>query len=562
MHSGRNRRWAHAAAGWLAWLAAACAPIGHERPAGPGYVPDASYHLVMAEIAIQRDQYLTAAQEYLTAAEQSDESATARRATEFAFDYGFDRFALRSAMRWAALEPDSTVAWEYLGRLQLRRYDEAAARAAFARVLGPPAQRSGDDYLALEADLSEERNARGVLRLLQRLHAGGERSPGWRLAVARAAQRAGRLALALAYASQVATETGDVQADLLVARGLSAAGDTDAALNYLQNAAALRPAPALEREFVRLLAASRRETAALEVLNSLLERDGPKPELLQMRALLRIGLDEFDAAEADLNAAATSGQDVYETFYYLGEIEVARGDYDSAIRHFARIGAGGYLLPAQSRIAEIEVQRGQPDAGLQHLQAFSRKYPRYRYAMLEARAALLQKLGRREAALAVYDEMLRLKPPTPALLVGRGILLDGLGRRDAAIAAMRDAVRLAPDDADALNSLGYTLALAGRKKALREARQLVRLAIDLRPFSPAIMDSVGWITFLAGDLPAARSWLSLAWQRLEDPEIAAHLGEVLFLMGDTGEARRIWQAALINHPDNRALRDTLARYPR
>lgn len=562
MPSVTNRRRAGTIGAGLALLAAACAPVVRDAARAPAYVPDAGYHLVMAEIAIQRGQYLTAAQEYLTAAEQSRDSATARRATEFAFDYGFDRFALRCAQRWAELEPDSTVAWEYLGRLRLRRYDESGARRAFARVLGPSAQRSGDDYLALEADLAEEGNAADVLRLLQRLEAGGRRSRGWRLATARAALRAGRIALALRYAGALAADDGELQAQLLVARSLEAAGDADAALNYLQAAAARTRAPALELEFVRLLAASRREAAALEVLGRLIERDGPQPELLRMRALIRIGLGELDAAETDLNAAAASGQDLYETFYLLGEIEAARGAYEAAIRHYARIGAGGYLLPAQSRMADIEIARGRPEEALERLEGFAQEYPRYHYAMLEMRAAVLLRLGRREAALALYDEMLRLKPPTPGLLVNRSILLDGLGRRDAAIGAMREAVQLAPDDADALNSLGYTLALGGGRKALEEAQGLVRLAVNRRPRSAAILDSAGWVAYLRGELPAARSWLRLAWERLKDPEIAAHYGEVLFRMGATGAARRIWQEALIDHPDSKPLRDTLARFPR
>ena len=541
-------------------LLAGCSQPVREEPAAPRYVPDESYHLMMAEIAIQRGLYLTAAQEYLTAAERSKDSATARRATEFAFDYGYDRFALRSAARWIKLEPDSTIAHEYLGRLHLRRYDLKRAVEHFAAALGPRDLRGGDDYLALEADLSEERNARDVLRLLLRLHGGAERTDGFQLAVARAAYRANRYLLALAYVRQVAAGGNSYEAEILTGRILFASGATDAALIHIESLARSQPVLGLELEYVRLLAASRREGPALQLLSQLFSRYGRDPELLSMRAMISIGLGDLESAEQDLNELAASGRSVYQSFYYLGQIETSRGDYDEALRHFERIGAGEYLLPAQSRVAEVHVAAGDPDLGLEHLAEFGRNYPRYGYEMIERRALLLQSLGRDEEAVAELDELLRIRPGTPGVLITRGIALDRLGRRREAIEAMEEATAIAPYDASALNSLGYTLALEGRR--LDDAFDMVRFAVHVVPDSPPILDSMGWLEFLRGDKVAARSWLELAYELMPDPEIAAHLGEVLHSMGETGPARRVWQEALIQNPDSKPLLDTIARFPR
>ena len=538
-------------------LVTGCARTVSDPRPSVNYIPGQDYHLMMAELAIQRNQYAIAAQEYLTAAEQGHDSATARRATEFAFDYGFDRYALRSAMRWVELEPESTVAHEYIGRLQLRRYRLDAAVAAFARALGPGAQRSGDDYLALEADLAAEANAKGVMRVLQRLAVGEPRTQGWRLALARAAHRAGADELALSYALQVALATDDYEAQVLVSRILYSAGVVDAALNYLANLARAQPVAGLQLEYVRLLAASRREQAALQVLSQLFERYGRTPELLNMRALIGMSSGDFDQAEQDFNEVTATGRNVQESFYRLGEIELQRGNFHKAIGHFERVATGEFLIPAQSQIARAWMDLGEPERGLEHLQQFQERHPRYRTQLLELRASMFQGLDRDAEALAVYDELLATKLPTPGQLVSRGILLEKLGRRDDAIADMRKAVELAPDDAEALNSLGYTLLLTGRRND--EAYRLIRLAVELAPYNPAILDSMGWAVFRRGQPELAVSWLDQAWKRLKDPEIAAHLGEVLWVTGERDSAARIWQEAQIRFPDSEPLRETIGR---
>ncbi len=541
-------------------LASGCARTVSDAPASVNYIPGQDYHLMMAELAIQRHQYMTAAQEYLTAAEQGRDSATARRATEFAFDYGFDRYALRSATRWVELEPESTVAQEYVGRLQLRQYRLDAAVAAFAQALGPGSQRSGDDYLALEADLAGEANATGVMRVLQRLAAGEPRTQGWRLALARAAHRAGADELALSYALQVALADDDFEAQVLVSRILYSAGIADTALNYLANLARTRPVQGLQLEYVRLLAASRREAVALQVLSQLFQLYGRTPELLNMRALIGMSTGELDQAEQDLNEVTATGRNVQESFYRLGEIELQRGDLRKAIGHFERITTGDYLVPAQSQIARAWKDLGEPQRGLEHLEQFQQRYPRYRVQMLQLRASMLQGLDRNADALAIYDELLATKLPTPGQLVSRGILLEKLGRRADAIADMRQAVALAGDDAEALNSLGYTLLLTGRHGD--EAWRLIRRAIELQPYNPAILDSMGWVMFKRGRPEVAVSWLNQAWVRQKDPEIAAHLGEVLWVSGEQDAALRVWQEAQILFPENEALTETVGRYRR
>jgi len=536
---------------------AGCARTVREEPAAVNYVPDAGYHLLMAEIALQRGAYVVAAQEYLTAAERSRDSTTARRATEYSYDYGFDNYALRAAQRWLELEADSSAAREYLGRLYLRRHDDARALRYFSEIMGPAEVRTGNDYVLLGIDLSDERNADGVLRLLQSLAAGQPASPGYRFAVARAALRAGHFELAMFSAEQASYGDWGLEAEFLLARALLAGGDVDAALEQMARLLDTQPSPAIELELLRLLAAAGQAELALDGVARLKKIRGRRPELLSVEALLALQVQDLDKAESLFNELAAGGYQVYESFYYLGEISAERGRSDEAMRYFKRIGAGGYLLPAQFRIAGLRLADGDIDAAVAGLETFGTDYPRYAFDMLEGQARLLQQAGRREQALQKFNEALRYRPDTLPLLISRGTLLDIMGQVDAAVADMERALRLDPDDATVLNTFGYTL--ANRELRLKEAERLIRLALQLSPRSPAIIDSMGWVAFRRGRLEEARSYLELAWALLPDAEVAAHLGEVLWRLGERDAARALWQEALQAQPDSEPLNETMQR---
>lgn len=541
-------------------LLAGCAGTMREAPPAVNYVPDASYHLLMAEIAVQRGVFRTAAQEYLTAAQQSRDSSIARRATEFSFDYGLDSFARLAAQRWAVLEPDSTAAHEYLGRLALRRHDDERTYRHYAEIIGAAAGRSGEDYLLLDADLADEANTGGVLKLLLRLGAEGPDSPGYELAVARAALRARAYPLAVHAAGRAAAAGLGPEADLLLGRALFLAGDTQPALARLALAVRTWPSLGVQLEFLRLLASAGEIELATRGLDSLLASHGRRPEILGLRGLLRLETGDLAGAAEDFSENAAGGYEVYEAFFHLGDIAAAQAQPTRALRYYQRIGAGEYLLPAQFRIAGLRATAGDVPGALAHLDQFAASNPRYAFAMLVGRARLLQGLGRDEEALASLNDALGFRPDDVSLLITRGTVLDRLGRVDAALDDMRRAARLAPDDADALNTLGYTL--ANRSSRFEEAAGLVRLALQLDAGNPAILDSMGWVLFRRGEPEAARGYLELAHSALPDPEIAAHLGEVLWATGEPGAAREIWAAALAEFPDSLPLRETMDRLDR
>ena len=144
-----------------------------------------------------------------------------------------------------------------------------------------------------------------------------------------------------------------------------------------------------------------------------------------------------------------------------------------------------------------------------------------------------------------------------AAMNGMPLLAEKLGRVDVMEKALRDVMLLAPDNHHAYNALGYSL--AERNVRLQEAYTLVAKALEMAPGDPFIMDSMGWVQYRLGKLDEAEKYLRNAYALRRDPEIAVHLGEVLFKKGQLAAAQELWREARAKDPQNDTLRTTLAR---
>jgi Flp pilus assembly protein TadD len=172
-------------------------------------------------------------------------------------------------------------------------------------------------------------------------------------------------------------------------------------------------------------------------------------------------------------------------------------------------------------------------------------------------AEILDKHQRGAEAVAVYDRGLQALPDDPRLLYARALLNGDLDRIDASVRDLRQLLALQPGNADALNALGYTL--ADRTKDQAEALTLIEKALTLKPDEPAIIDSMGWVQYRLGHLEQAVERLRTAYAKQPDPEIAAHLGEVLWVSGQKDEAKKIWAQGQKKDAKNKVLLETIKR---
>ena len=177
--------------------------------------------------------------------------------------------------------------------------------------------------------------------------------------------------------------------------------------------------------------------------------------------------------------------------------------------------------------------------------------------LLVAEAQLLRDAHRHRDAFDLLSQALLQQPDQPDLLYDLALTAEKLERFDLLESHLRKLIQVEPDHAHAYNALGYSF--ADRNTRLPEARKLIEKALELAPEDYFIMDSLGWVLYREGDLKGAARELRRAYGGRPDAEIGAHLGEVLWMLGERDEARRIWDEALKAGPDNETLQKTIKR---
>jgi Flp pilus assembly protein TadD len=195
---------------------------------------------------------------------------------------------------------------------------------------------------------------------------------------------------------------------------------------------------------------------------------------------------------------------------------------------------------------------------LEHLADVTPKSRDEQVRVYLAREQVLRDSGQPEQALKLLDAALVDLPDDPDLLYARGLVTAMLDQVVEHERDMRRLIELDPQNAHAYNALGYTL--ADKTERFEEALALIEKALVLLPGDPYVLDSLGWVHYRRGNLKLALEYLTLAMDQQPDAEIAAHLGEVLWHLGDKAEAILAWEDGKSNDSDNPVLIETLRKF--
>ncbi len=521
---------------------------------------DASAHVLRAEIALHRMDYLEAAREYRLAAETSKSVDIARQATRIAFSYGFYEDGLISATRWLELEQDSDEALFHVARLQLRLGDVRNARRNYKKLIERNDAEPDERLLSLIGVLGQEdaENADAVMRWLAKPY---KDSAYAHYSAAVTALRAEDVEYAQKRALRAIELSPDwMRPKLLYGRSLMIAGDQEAAIDYIARLIGddPQPDPEARMELALVMMAAGRDDDALSQVNQIQYETGSQPDALRLMAILNFRQENLDAAWEDFQDLLSTGRHTMDALFYLARIADFRGESERAIRLYSQVKDGSHTVTAQRRAsALIAYQRDEPDAAVERLDEFARDNPSFAVDMVQAKAQLLASLERYDEALINYDKMVTFRPDDEGIALGRAELLLRMDRIDESVDQYRKVVKRWPESALALNALGYTL--ADRTEQYKEAEKLIRKALKYDPDSPAIIDSLGWVLHKRGQHEAALEELQKAYEKLDDPEVASHIVEVLFALNRNDEARQFLADAEEKSPENPLLQDVRER---
>jgi len=518
------------------------------------------FDFLLAETALQRGDQDLAIRTYLKLARTTRDPRVAQRATEIALHSRQPLAALEAAKLWVEFEPDSVGARQTVAALlvNIDRLDEA--RPHLEKLLASEGGNVGEAFMQLNSLLMRNSNKNAAFELVKQLAEPYPKLPEAHFAVSQAAWFANQFDVALAEMKQALALRPEWEIAAIYQGRILARTSNAAAIEFFDNYLKNYPKANDTRiTYGRLLLAEKNYTKAREQFQQLLAENPGNADVAVAVALLSVELRDYDVAEANFKKALDLDyRDPGMVRFYLGGVYEKTEHPDKAMEAYHSVTTGNQYIPAQVRYALLLSRKGKMSEALHHVQSLPVANDQQRAQLIIAEAQLLRESGAYQKAFRVLSNGLDKFPDSPDLLYDCALAAEKIGKTDIMEKDLRKLIQLKPDHAHAYNALGY--GLAEHSNRLKEALELIEKAIQLSPHDPYIMDSLGWVHYRMGNLNQGLSFLRQAFGMNPDPEIAAHLGEVLWVQGTKDEAKEIWQSALKEHPGNEALLSTMKKF--
>ena len=529
------------------------------------------YEVLLGELSARGQDPGTGYALLLDAARRANDATLYQRAIEVALQSRSGEAALQAARQWKAAQPDSRDANRYvlqilivLNRIadtveplqtELARTPDNVKPQALAAIV-PLYARVGDrEQVAVTIEKA----------LAPELTSPVSGAQAWTV-VGQLRRLAGQNTQALEAARRGLALQPDAESPVLLALDLMDARFPPAealVLEYLSS----HESPELRLIYARELIEHQRPREAAQQLNRLTRS---RPDLsdawLLYGTLLaqhhqpdqaRPALQRYVDQVQPLPASEARTQGLTQAYLTLAQLAEKRKDYATAHAMLDQVPNAQESAPAQIRRASVLAAQGQLAQARALLQQLPQGTAAQARQKVIAEARLLRDQRQHGAAYALLQTALNQSPDDTDLLYEQALTAEKLGQPDVMEQLLRAIIERQPDNQAAYNALGY--ALADRGVRLEEARQLIAKALELAPGDPFITDSLGWLEFRAQNLVEALRLLDQAFKAQPDPEIAAHLGEVLWATGQKARAMQIWREGLGMSADNETLQETLRR---
>ncbi|HEY8554912.1 MAG TPA: tetratricopeptide repeat protein [Burkholderiales bacterium] len=524
--------------------------------------PETLYDVLLGEIAAQRGEMEVAASALQRAAERTRDARLAERAAQAALYGRRYEDARRAARLWVELEPANAEARELLATalLELQRVTEA--QIELEHLLEAERARGNVEqaYLRIAAVLGRTSAREAAVAAMQRLVARYPDVPAGHFAQAHLAVRAGDLEAAHAAIERaLALRPGWEEAALFKARILVSQKNAEEARRFLEEFLRAHPqANNVRLQYARHLIDQKQWEQAREQFKRIVEQNPNDADSIYAVALLALQTNRLDEAETWLKRVLALQPEHDQARLYLGQALEQGKRYAEAARWYSEVRPGEYYVEARARLAIVTGKQGDVEKARALLHAVPTETDEQRVQLILAEEQVLRDARQFREALAMLNKALERMPGHKDLLYARALVAERLDMLDLVESDLRAILAQDPKNANALNALGYTL--ADRTDRLQEAHELLVQALELKPDDPFILDSMGWLQYRLGNNAEAIKYLKRALGLRNDAEIAAHLGEVLWVTGERREAESVWRRALQDTPDNEVLLDVIKKF--
>ena len=518
---------------------------------------DSFYPLLVAEFALRRRQYDVALDNYMQEAGKLKDAGVSAHTARLAQFMRRDEDAIAASELWVELDPDNMEARLSLANLLARSGRPLDALAHMEAII-----RAGGiaNFTSLARGYNQYPPAQ-QRALLQQVSALSDEFPDntqLRISKVLMLEAMGQPEIALRELQPVFdTRPNQPQAVILDAKLRLDMGQQKGAFGRVIDALEEDPEDTRMRlQYARLLTQTDMAEAQRQ-FQILLDSAPEDPDLLFSMALIQRELKDLESARENLERLLQLNARTDEAHYYLGKTAEEQGRYEDALIHYMQVQPGRDFGGAAERLAQLMLSRGQTAELGAYFDHQRDQYPQLAEQLYALEAEKLMATRHTPEASALLDRALASFPDSISLRYSRSILSERLGNLPAAEADLNYILGRDPDNATALNALGYML--ANRTDRYEESERLIARALELSPDEPAILDSMGWVKYRLGDYEAALDYLQRAYRAFPDPEVAAHLGEVLWVMGRDSAAVAIWSRALGNNPEHKIILETIQR---
>jgi Flp pilus assembly protein TadD len=528
------------------------------------------FKILSAEIAYQRGQWQASYVTLLSLAQQTQDPRLAKRAAEVAITARNQAEALTAVRLWSELAPNSEEALQnHVGLLILANNTEEVRNLLSARLQKSPPQTRGILILKSQRMVANLKDSNAAFALMESITAPYDGLLETHLALAQSAYMNRDVQRARTEAERALTIKPDSELAILTLAQIlpntqEATQRVGAFLQRYPNAKEVRIA------YARELIEQKQYAQALPHFETLLQQNPSDLTALYALGVIHIQLKQWDKADLSLRrylgaiSAEESGDDPVldgardpdSVRVLLSQIAEERGDFKGAM--------GWLSLNAptfETQIRRVHLFAKQQDIpaarGVLVQMRKETDVPLEQQQLIQTEAQILREANRDKEAASVLKIGLRDFPDNTNLLYDYAMVTERLGDYKDMEEVLRKVIQLSPNMQHAYNALGYSF--AERNIRLNEAHTLIQKAYRLAPNDPFITDSLGWIEYRLGNVSAAETHLRRAYAMRADPEIATHLGEVLWVQNKKEEARQVWQEARQKDPQNRLLKETLTR---
>jgi tetratricopeptide (TPR) repeat protein len=529
------------------------------KPAITTPTPEFVYKYLLGEVAGQRGDVVLASQLFLDLAKQTRDARLAERAARSAAFAQQPGIALQASTLWVELDPDSIEAQQASSQLLIASGNLKQAKPHIEKLLAKEDTRA-NGFLYLPSLLASQKDKVEVLNAVTAFAKPYPKLPEAHFAIAQAAWAADKPDIAknsLEAANKLRPGwelAAQMQAQMLLKES------PEKAITYYQDFLSKHPkANDVRMAYAKLLVSQKKYNEAKPEFVKLVESSNGSPEISAVVGILSLESSDYLMADKYFQQAISSGfKEPDQLLIYLGRSAERQKQDDKALSWYDKIQPGEHYLDGRLSAANVIARTKNVDAAIKLLDEVEDLTPEQQMLVIQTEAGMLSQAKREQEAFDMLQKATQSWPKSVEIIYDFAMAAERVGKLDVMEAELRKSIKLKPDFAAAYNALGYSF--ADRNINLQEAKNLIETALQLQPGDHYMLDSLGWVHYRLGNLEKAAENLRKAYDIQADPEIAAHLGEVLWKQGKEEEAKKIWASALKDFPENAVLVATAKKF--